>query len=381
MKRFQKAVFLLLLLAVALLIGHLWLGGGGDRISYRTARISRGSIAETVTASGTLNPVQLVNVGTQVSGQVSKVYVHANDQVKAGQLLAEIDPALLEAQVKQDRASLETARVNDEQAERDMKRTRVLLAKDYVAKVDLEHAEQAYLSAKNSYDAAKTQLDRDLVNLNYAKITAPIDGVVISQDVTLGQTVAASFQTPNLFKIAGDLTKMKIDVNLSESDIGRVKAGMPVTFTVGSFPDREFTGKIEVVNLNASNQQGVVTYTVSVAVDNPDRLLLPGMTAAVSITLSERKDVLRVPVAALRFIPPPPPVSGLQRLLHLTGGPLLLPAPASREKKTLYLLRDDVPVPAPVNTGVTDETYVEVSGEGIAEGDTVITGAAVRRQP
>jgi HlyD family secretion protein len=350
---------------------------------YRTDKITRGSIAEIVTANGTLNPLQLVNVGTQVSGQVSQVYVQVNDTVKAGQILAEIDPSLLLAQLKQSKASLETLRTAYELSSRNLERTRYLVSKDYVAKVELETSQQAYMSAKNSYESAKSAVEKDELNLGYTKITSPINGVVISQEITLGQTVAATYQTPNMFKIAGDLTKMKIDVSLPESDIAKVKNGMPATFTVDAFPDRTFNGKISMVNLNPNNQSGVVTYTVTVAVENPEKLLLPGMTAYVSITLSEVKDVLRVPAAALRFTPPQEQGSGIRRLL--SGGGNMRMRPSSVKitptgSSTIYLLKDGELKLTQVKTGATDDTYIEISGDDIAEGDTVVTGLMSQRK-
>lgn len=374
--RTLKQYFVILLIVVAVAAGVMMLASGSEHMLWRTEKITRGNIANIVTATGSLAPMELVEVGTRVSGQVDKLYVHINDQVKQGQLLAEIDPALLLSQMEQDEVALETARVNRDQAERDLKRTQYLLAKDYVARVDLEHAEQAYLQAKNSYAAAKTTLERDKVNLNYAKVYSPIDGVIISQEITLGETVAASFQTPTLFKIAGDLARMKIDVSLSEADIGKVKAGLPVTFTVDAFPDRQFTGKVQTVNLNPNNQQGVVTYSVLVGVDNKDKALLPGMTAYVNIMLSEQKEVLRVPTAALRFSPPPEEPSALDRLLHVgLRAPVMMPqADDGGDQHTLYLLRDNRLVPVRVAIGASDDSYVEVSGNNIVEGDTVVIG-------
>jgi HlyD family secretion protein len=376
--------FFIGIIVLALLVSSLTLfDSNGDVPPWRTDKITRGSIAEVVTANGTLNPLQLINVGTQVSGQISQVYVELNDEVKAGQLLAEIDPSLLKAQLRQSHASLETLRTAYEQAQRDLNRTRMLVEKDYVAKVELERAQQSFLAAKNSYESAKSQVERDEVNLNYTKITSPIDGVVIAQEITLGQTMAANFQTPNLYKIAGDLTKMKIDVSLSESDIAKVKKGMPAMFTVDAYPDREFSGKVQMVNLNPNNQAGVVTYTVTVAVENEDKALLPGMTAYVSITLSEVKDVLRVPAAALRFTPPQEQVSGLQRLLQ-GGGAMrsrrdrdqnkTVSESGGAVKRTIYLLKSGELVPTEVYVGATDETHVEISGDGIAEGHPVVTG-------
>lgn len=376
-KRFTIALILLAIIASAALLT----GRREDQPQWRTVKVTRGNITDVVTASGTLNPVQLVTVGTQISGQVSHVYAQANDEVKKGQLLAEIDPSLLMAQYKQDQSSMETARVNFEQAGRDLERTKMLLAKDYVARVDLEHAQQSYLSAKNGYESVKAQMERDQVNLGYAKIVSPIDGIVISQDVSLGQTMAASFQSPSLFKIAGDLTQMKIDVNLSEADISKVKANMPVTFTVDAFPGREFTGKVQTVNVNPNNQQGVVTYTAVVSVNNKDKVLLPGMTAYVTITLSEVKDVLRVPAAALRFTPPETINSGGGLLSVLRGGGMRTrmwrghrPDSGPNNEQTIYLLRDGELIPAQVTTGRTDGSNIAISGADVKEGDTVVTG-------
>jgi len=349
--------------------------------SWRTVKVTLGSITEVVTANGTLNPVELANIGTQVSGQVSQVYVQVNDQVKKGQLLAEIDPQLLETQLKQSRSYLETARNTLEQTARDMERTKMLLEKDYVAKVDLEHAQQSWLSAKNSYESAKTQVEHDQVNLNYTKITSPIDGVVISQLVTLGQTLAASYQTPNMFIIAGDLTKMKIDVNFSESDISKIKVGMPVTFTVDAYPNKSFNGAMQSVTMNPSSKDGVVTYTATVSVENPEKLLFPGMTAYVSVKLSETKDVLRVPAVALRFTPPPEQVGGLHRLLQMgIRHAVIKPPKVDDGEAIIYVLRNHELKPVKVDLGVTDDSLVEISGDGIHEGDLVVTGIMPARK-
>lgn len=378
--KLQKLFKRLFAAAVLLLVGvGLWtlLSPGEEAPAYRTGTITRGSIAEVVTANGTLNPIELVTLGTQVSGQIEKIYVEVNDEVKKGQLLAEIEPKLLQSQLNQSRASLETARTAFEQAQRDLDRTKMLVEKDYVAKVELERAHQSFLAARNNYHSVQAAVERDETNLGYTKITSPIDGVVISQEVTPGQTMAANFQTPNLFKIAGDLTKMKIDVSFSESDISRIKKEMPVKFTVDAFPEREFEGVVQTVNLNPNNQSGVVTYTVVVTVNNKDKVLLPGMTAYVTVTLSEVKDVLRVPAAALRFTPPQAKGGGLQNLLS-GGGMRRVSFRTNRggnaEMPAIYLLKNGEPVETRVKTGATDETYIEVSGEGIKEGDTVITG-------
>jgi HlyD family secretion protein len=379
----MKKKLLLIPLTISILIGGAWaaLSGGDDTDDYRTSQITRGNISQVVTANGSLRPVEEISVGTQVSGKIEKIYVKLNDEVKKGQLLAEIDPSIPETTLRQSRNSLETARNAYELAVRNLARTRSLYERQFVAKIELEREEQSFLSTKNAYESAKTQVERDEVNLSYTKITSPIDGVIIAQEVSQGQTMAANFQTPNLFKIASDLSKMKIDVSFSEADISKIKNEMPVTFTVDAFPDTIFDGKVVTVNLNPNNQSGVVTYTVTVEVDNAEKLLLPGMTAFVSVILSEQKDVLRVPAAALRFSPPQESKSGFSRLFSLGMRP-----PRARRNwneepiQSIYLLKGGEPVKVDIKTGSTDETFVEVSGEGIKEGDTVITGLMPKRK-
>lgn len=373
----KKRIALLIVLIAAGVGTWLYIGDGSEsQTRYRTAKVTRGSISDIVTANGALNPMEQVTVGSQVSGQVSVIHVKVNDEVKKGQLLAEIDPALSQAALRQSKANLETARSAFEQATRDLDRTRMLVQKDFLPKVDLERAQQTHLSAKNSYESAKTQVERDEVNLGYTKIISPIDGVVISQEATTGQTLAASTTVPNLFKIAGDLKQMKIDVSFAESDISKVKVDMPVKFTVDAFPDREFEGKVAVVNLNPTNTQGVVTYSVTVSVDNKDRLLLPGMTAYVSVTLSEEQDVLRVPAASLRFTPPVESSGGLKTLFQpgLRGGRFPRPVAAPPGKGTVYLLKGGSPQAVEVTLGKSDDSNVAISGEGVTEGDEVIIG-------
>jgi len=380
-KNILKKLAVLLVIAASCVV--LWgtFDSSVEATRYRTVPITRGSIADVVTATGALNPMLLITVGAQVSGQVSKIYVNLNDEVKEGQLLAEIDPSLLLAELKQTRSSMETARITYEQAARDLERTRILVGKDYLPKIDLERAQQTYLSSKNNYESAKTQVERGELNLNYTKIFSPINGVVISQEVTLGQTLASSFQAPSLFKIAGDLAQMKIDVNFSEADISKVKQGMNVTFTVDAFPDREFIGKIDTINLNARTEQGVVTYSVTVSVDNKDKALLPGMTAYINLALSEVTDVLRVPASALRFAPPMEQTGGLQALFKpsLRGmrmAPRSAPTSADPSKGTIYLLKDGKPKAVEVDLGKADDSNIAISSPEVQENDEVIIGIA-----
>ena len=377
MKKILKRLLLILLvLAVPIGLWAVFSGSSEEETQYRTSTVTRGDIAEVVTANGTLNPTELVSVGTQVSGQINNIYVKLNDEVTKGQLLAEIDPAIPAAQLKQSKANLETSRTALELARRNLERTRNLVAKEYVPRTELENSEQNYKSLTNSFENAKTQVERDEVNLGYTRITAPINGVIISQEVTAGQTMAANFQTPNLFKIAGDLSKMKIDVNFSEADISKVKVGMPVSFTVDAFAEKEFPGVVDIVNLNPNNQSGVVTYSVTVAVENEERSLLPGMTAFVRVILSERKDILRVPAAALRFTPPVERSGGITNLFQFGMRSPRPPRGGNMDsaKQTVHVLENGNLKPIEVTVGSTDDTYVEVKGEGLVEGATVVTG-------
>ncbi len=378
----KKIILITSLLILLIIAAFATLGtSAADDSDFRTTTITRGNISQVVTANGSLKPMEEVSVGTQVSGKIEKIYVKLNDEVKKGQLLAEIDPSIPETTLRQSRASLETTKNSYQLASRNLERTRALYAREFVARIELENAEQSYLSAKNALESIKIQVERDEVNLGYTKITSPIDGVIIAQEVSQGQTMAANFQTPNLFKIASDLSKMKIDVSFSEADISKVKDDMPVTFTVDAFPDKIFEGKVVTVNLNPNNQSGVVTYTVTVEVENKEKLLLPGMTAFVSVILSEQKDVLRVPAAALRFAPPEESKSGFSRLFSLgMRPPRGSRGEAEEAGQSIYLLKQGKPEQVFVTTGSTDETYVEISGDGIKEGDTVITGILPKRK-
>lgn len=383
MIKLLKTLLSLCVLAAAIVGVWSTIDSGDAPAGYRTVPITRGSISEVVTANGTLNPMELVTVGTQVSGQVSKIYVSANEKVKKGQLLAELDPALLLTELKQARTAMETAQLIYEQAARDLDRTRTLVEKDYLPKIDLERAQQQYFSSRNGYESAKSAVERSEVNLNYTKIYSPIDGVIISQVVTLGQTLIANYQTPDMFSIAGDLVKMKIDVNFSESDISKVKERMPIKFTVSAYPDREFDGVIHTVNLKPKSEQGVVTYSVVVSVDNKDEALLPGMTANIILTLLETKDVLRVPPAALRFAPPAEKISGLKTLFQPSlrnRNRIQAPQNANPFTGTIYLLKNGTPKAVTVTIGVSDESNIAIYGEDFQEGDEVIVGLApVRR--
>ena len=279
------------------------LTGGEEKPRYKTAEVDRGSIVQFVTATGTLNPVALVNVGTQVSGTVSEVNVDFNDRVKRGQVLLKIEPTLLQAVIKQTEAQLEASRAQLVLADSSYNRNAKLVNQGFLSAAALEQSRQSLDSARAQVKVNEAQLERAQADLANSIIRSPIDGVIIKRTADPGQTVAASFQTPNLFVIARDLTKMQIDTNVSEADVGLLKSGQPVRFVVDAFPQRDFEGKVRQFRLAANVQQSVVTYNVVIDVDNPDELLKPGLTAQVRIITANQPDALRVPTAALRYRP------------------------------------------------------------------------------
>ena len=274
-----------------------------EKPRYKLADVDRGSIVQFVTATGTLNPVGLVNVGTQVSGTVSEVNVDFNDRVKRGQVLLKIEPTLLQAVIKQNEAALDAARAQYVLADSNFQRNTKLVKQGFISAAALEQLRQAMDSAAAQVKVAEAQLERARADLANSIIRAPIDGIIIKRTADPGQTVAASFQTPNLFIIARDLTKMQIDTNVSEADVGLLKSGQPVRFVVDAFPERDFEGKVRQFRLAANVTQNVVTYNVVIDVDNPEELLKPGLTAQVRIITANRPSALRVPTAALRYRP------------------------------------------------------------------------------
>ena len=302
---FNKISFTLLVIAIlgGGIIAWQQIYGNGSQPKYRTTAARIGNVTESVSANGTVNPVVLVNVGTQDSGTVMKLHVDFNDHVKQGQILLELDPAVLTSQVLQTEASLASAHASLDLANANEARARSLFHQEYISRQDYDQAEQASKSAQAQVAQIHAQLAKDKTNLAYTIIRSPVAGVVVSRAVDLGQTVAASFQTPTLFQIAQDLRKMQIYSSFAEADIGNIKVGQPVQFTVDAFPNRTFNASVRQIRLNATTQQNVVTYNVVVAVDNPDEILLPGMTTYVNVIIARKNDVLLIPTAALRFRP------------------------------------------------------------------------------
>lgn len=362
------------ILLVAALGGaaFLWLqlAPAGAQQKYRTAAAKTGDITQTVSANGTLNPVVLVSVGTQVSGTVKKLHVDFNDSVKAGQVLAELDPALLQAQVRQDEANVSSARAALDLAEANETRSRTLFQQEFISKQDYDTALQARKSGRAQLDLARAQLTKNRTNLSYAVIRSPVSGVVVDRTVDVGQTVAASFQTPTLFRIAQDLRKMQIDSSFAEADIGSIKVGQSVVFGVDAFPNRTFSASVKQVRLNATVQQNVVTYDVVVAVENPEELLKPGMTAYVNVIVAQHKGVLLVPNAALRFRPETAPdAAAPKRKPQEERG--------DGSKATVYVLAQSRLLGKPIRTGISDGRLTEVISGELKDGDQIVIGAAL----
>jgi HlyD family secretion protein len=381
--RRRRALMAATAAVIVFLLYRQWSGSADDGAAgYVTGRVDRGAIEQTVTATGTVNPVKTVQVGTYVSGPILAIDVDFNSAVKKNQRVAKIDPASYSVKVRQADASLSTARARVEKDRADLElkriqleRNRTLLARNLIAQNDLDTAKSNYdqAAAQLALDEAgakqaQANLDEAQVNLDYTDILSPVDGVVVSRNVDVGQTVAASFQTPTLFLIAEDLTKMQVDTNVSESDVGRVREGQPATFTVDAYPGKPFHATVAQVRNAPVTVQNVVTYDVVLAVDNPDLALKPGMTANVTVTTARRDDVLRVPARSLRFRPE----NVGQTVAH--GG-----KKAARDTTVYVLGSDGTPKPVEVRVGIRDNQNAELLSGDLAEGTEVIVSA--KREP
>jgi len=407
-------------IAAVVIAAIVWLTsrGGAETSSWRFVVVERGSLEQVVAATGTLTPVTTVEVGTQVSGQIAELYVDFNDMVHKGQLLARIDPTLQRQAVRESEASLERARADVEQKEREFERTKELHARQGATDSEYDAAEYALKIAQSNRTSAEVSLERARNNLAYTEIYSPIDGIVIQRNVDVGQTVAASLSAPLLFLIAADLTQMEILASVDESDIGAIQVDQPVRFTVQAYSDRTFEGTVRQVRLQSATQENVVNYTVVVAVQNPGGALLPGMTATVDFVTAEAEDVLKVPNAALRFQPPDAMVTAFRERMMAqmqerraardsaggaasdsaagpvsgrgeTGGeraggfgsggfPGASAGPGAMGRgdgNRLWMLDEngDLTV-ARVRPGITDGQYTEISGPRIEEGMQVIAG-------
>ena len=372
---------------------YMLFGDGDDGITYRFESVDRGEIVVGISATGTLNAVTTVQVGSQVSGTIAKLYVDFNSQVTQGQLLAQLDPTFLQASLNEQRANLDRATAQVNEAGRNHARTSELSGKSLVSQAEMDAAVTTLESARAGLKQAQAAVERAEVNLRYATIRAPISGVVVSRNVDVGQTVAASLQAPTLFSIANDLRKMQVEASVDEADIGNVRIGQSVGFRVDAYPEQQFAGRVSQIRLAPVVTQNVVTYTVIIAVNNPEQKLMPGMTATVSIEVSRREDALRIPVMALRFTPPEEPgtsvaggaVAGQERRQNAEGvrrgpgeeadrtGGGRAPRPAGTNAR-VWILQDGKPSPVRVLRGVQNTRYAELLDSGLKEGDRVIVG-------
>ena len=337
-----------------------------------SSAVTRGDIVSTVTATGELNAISVVEIGTQVSGTVQEIYVDFNSPVRAGQLIALIDPSVLrltlnesEASLAVYQASVKSAQASLTDAQRKLTRNRELWNRKLIARsevdtseADVEMKKASLQEAKSRVTQARASVERARTNLNYTRITSPVNGVVIDRQVDAGQTVAASYQTPTLFKVAEDLTRMQIETKVDEADIGTVAEGQSVTFRVDAFPDEIFSGRVVQVRIAPNTSESVVTYTVIIHVDNPDLKLKPGMTANVSIETAKASDAIRIPVAALRFTPPE------DLIATLSFDKSVLTAKKTLNSGTVWPARgNDLMPPVQVEIGVTDGKWVQLISE------------------
>lgn len=361
----KKTLVIVAVAAIAALA--VWLLSGGkkeEKITFDTAAVAPANIMNSITATGTIEPVTSVTVGTQVSGIVSKLFVDYNSVVKKGQVIAELDKTNLMSQLNTAKTQLATAQSQLNYQTANYKRYKTLFEKGLVAADDFDNAKLSYTQAKKQVASAKEEVQRAQTNLGYATITSPIDGVVLSKSVEEGQTVAASFSTPELFTIAQDLTNMQVVADVDEADIGDVKEGERVTFTVDAYPDDTFEGEVKQVRQEATTTNNVVTYEVVISAPNADLKLKPGLTANVTIYTAERKGVLSVPSKALRFTPQKETV-GKMKIVDVANA-----------KNKVWTIEGNSIVAHKVNIGMTDGTNTQIVG-GIAEGTKVVTGLNV----
>jgi HlyD family secretion protein len=370
-------------------------GRGKKNEQFRTEKVDRGTVTMTVTATGTLSAVTTVQVGSQVSGVIARLHADFNSRVEKGQLLAELDPTPFEAQVEQRRADLNRYEIQVADTKIKYERQQRLLDNGLTSQAEVDGAKAQYDGARAQVDQARAALSQAVTNLRYTRIISPISGVVVDRQYDVGQTVAASFQAPTLFQIAQDLTKMQVQADVDQSDIGRVQEGQPARFSVDAYPDDEFRARIAQIRHNAQVNQNVVTYPVILEVDNPEGRLRPQMTANVTIDVASVPDILRVPNAALRFKPPDQaagaarPAGGgapggdpMRRVAQSGqgrgpgGAARQMPggAPASRAQTVYTLGPDQKLVPVEIRTGISDGRFTHVVSGDLKEGDAVVVG-------
>ena len=334
------------------------------RAQYATARLGRGSIRQIVTATGEIKPVNTISIGSQVSGNIEKIFVDFNSRVKKGEVLLTIEPSILQASANEALASLESSRSQLKYDESEYKRAAELFKSGYIARAEMESSKTRFETSQQTVKRMQSQYDRALANLGFATITSPVDGTVISRKADVGQTVAASFSAPVLFEIAEDLSKMQIETAISEADIGMIKMGQSVTFTVDAYPTATFNGTVNQIRLSPTTTQNVVVYTVIIDVDNSDLKLMPGMTAFVTVLVEEKNDVWKAENSV--FL-----IRSYKNIIpeneQVMDGKV---APAN----TLLILRDNKVVLIPYKKGLGTSTETEIIADGLEKSDLIITG-------
>src|SRR6266704_279588 len=370
MKRFLPWVVLIVALLIVASVVRQCRNAVAE--NYQISIVTRGPITQAVTATGTLNPVVNVQVGSQVSGNIAKLFADFNSQVKAGQVVAQIDPAIFQATVTQAEGDLASAKAALELAKVTASRTQELFARKTSSQADVDQAMATLHQAEANVKIKQGALDKAKADLDHCRITSPIDGVVISRSVDVGQTVAASLSAPVIFTIANDLTKMQIDANVAEADIGTVAAGQKVDFTVDAFPRRIFHGEVVQVRNAPITVQNVVTYDTVIGVNNADLKLKPGMTANVAIIIAHKDNVVLIKNAALRYRPPDAATAEQPKSTSSPSGQRPTGARERRPDRTVYVLSYGRPKPVQIKTGISDGIMTEVT-EGLKEGDRVVT--------
>ncbi|WP_300724738.1 efflux RND transporter periplasmic adaptor subunit [uncultured Bacteroides sp.] len=373
----KKTIIISVAVVVLLVVAGFWIFGGSkvqSKIDFATEKVTKGTVSTSITATGTIEPVTEVEVGTQVSGIIDKIYIDYNSVVKKGEVIAEMDKVTLNSDLQSAKATFDGAKAEYEYQKKLYERNEKLHQKQLISDTDYEQSVYNYQRAHSTYEQAQAALSKAQRNLSYATITSPIDGIVTSKDVEEGQTVASGFETPTLFTIAADLTKMQVVADVDEADIAGVKEGSRVTFTVDAYPEDVFKGRVHQVRMGSTNSSSsssatsssstVVTYEVVITADNPDLKLKPRLTANVTIYTDEHDNVLIVPSKALRFTPNKQ-IAGKRKINDCQG------------QHKLWTLENDIFTAHPVKVGISDGTNTEIL-KGITEGTSVVTGTVLK---
>ena len=380
MKKKTKIIGICVVIAivVAIVAVRSFKSNKAQAITIETAKVTKGKVCSSVTATGTIQAIKTVDVGTQVSGVISKIYVDYNSHVEKGELLAELDRQALESMLENAQANFENAQAEVNYQKANYNRTKALFDKNMISQADYDLAQYNYSKSLASLKTTTSDFNKAKVNLNYSYIYSPISGVILYRAVDEGQTVAASFSTPTLFTIANDLTQMQVEANIDEADIGQIKNGQKVTFTVDAFTDKSFAGEVTQIRLKPTTKSNVVTYTVIIKAPNPDMKLMPGMTANISIIQNEASDVLVIPSKALRFKPDMAVIADYEKLNGLksefqneTPQKINIKPNIPQTKRKVWVKNGKSIHPVDIEIGINDDANVQIIS-GLKEGDDII---------